>query len=335
MEPINTQRTSYWQLVRRQFQKNRFSVIALWFLVVLLVLAVLAPFLAGDRPIIMRRDGKSYWFPNVFQYKDLVDLKGRFHEWQPGEGEFAYRPPIPYAPERSDLLRALEAPSREHWLGTDDRGRDVLSRLIWGTRISMSVGFVAVGIACVIGVCIGALAGYYGGKVDAVMLRLIEVMKCFPVFIFILTLIAFLPQSIFNIMVVIGVTSWTGVARLVRGEMLRLRGQEFAVAAQAAGLVDARIIFRHLLPNALAPVLVYATFGVASAILIETALSFLGFGVPPPIASWGETLSQSKRYIDSAWWLVVYPGLAIFATVTAFNLVGEGLRDAMDPRLRE
>jgi peptide/nickel transport system permease protein len=158
---------------------------------------------------------------------------------------------------------------------------------------------------------------------------------CFPTFILILSLIAFLPPSIYNIMVVIGVTGWTSVARLIRGEFLRLREGDFAVAAQATGLSDTRIMFRHLLPNALSPVLVSATFGVAGAILTESALSFLGFGVPPPTPSWGELLSQSQRFVDRAWWLVTFPGLAIFITVTAFNLVGEGLRDAMDPRLRQ
>jgi len=164
---------------------------------------------------------------------------------------------------------------------------------------------------------------------------LIEVMMCIPVFFLIIALIAFLPPSIYNIMAVIGITGWTGVARLVRGEFLKLRESDFATAARATGLSDARVMFRHILPNALAPVLVSATFGVAGAILTESALSFLGFGVPPPTASWGEILSQSKRYVEFAWWLVTFPGLAIFITVTAFNLVGEGLRDAMDPRLRQ
>jgi len=168
-----------------------------------------------------------------------------------------------------------------------------------------------------------------------VVQRLIEIMMCIPTFFFIITLIAFLPPSIYNIMVVIGITGWTGVARLVRGEFLKLRDSDFATAARATGLGDGRIMFRHLLPNALSPVLVSATFGVAGAILTESGLSFLGFGVPPPTASWGEILKQSQRYVDFAWWLVVFPGAAIFITVTAFNLVGEGLRDAMDPRLRE
>ncbi len=337
METIETpdKKNTYWRLVVRQYRKNIFAVIAVIVLAILGAVALGAPFLAGDRPIFMVKDGERFWFPNIIAYKDLVGLQGRYHEWKPNDNEYALRPLVAYAPERSNLMSRLEPPSRKHLLGTDDRGRDVLSRMIWGTRISMSVGFVAVGISSVIGVVIGALAGFYGGKTDMVMLRIIEIMKCFPVFIFIISLIAFLPQSILNIMIVLGIVSWTGVARLVRGEFLRLRSQEFALAAHASGLSDARVIFRHLLPNALAPVLVSAAFGVAGAILFETALSFLGFGVPPPTASWGETLSQSKQYLNTAWWLIVFPGTAIFLTVTAFNLVGQGLRDAMDPRLRE
>jgi peptide/nickel transport system permease protein len=167
------------------------------------------------------------------------------------------------------------------------------------------------------------------------ILRVIEIVTLFPVFVLIITLINFLPPSIYNIMIVLGLTGWTGVARLVRGEFLKLRESEFALAARASGLRDSRVMFRHLMPNAMSPVLVSATFGVAGAILIESALSFLGFGVPPPTASWGELLFQSKSYLDrGAWWLAIYPGVAIFCTVTAFNVVGNGLRDAMDPRMR-
>lgn len=332
MSARKPQRQGYWALVGRQFRKSRMAVMALVIVLCLFVVALLAPFLAGDRPIYLVKEGRTYWFPNLIAYHDLLSVD--FATWQPGAGELAVVPPIPYAPERSNLRDRLQAPSAAHWLGTDDRGRDVLSRLIWGTRISVSVGFISVGIALLIGVIAGAIAGYYGGIADLVMQRVIEIVMCFPTFILILSLIAFLPPSIYNIMVVIGITGWTGVARLIRGEFLKLRSSDFATAARATGLSDARIMFRHLLPNALSPVLVSATFGVAGAILTESALSFLGFGVPPPTPSWGELLSQSQRFIEIAWWLVTFPGLAIFVTVTAFNLVGEGLRDAMDPRLK-
>jgi peptide/nickel transport system permease protein len=324
---------SYRALVFRQFRKNRMAIPALCVVVLLFVVAVGAPFLAGDRPVYMKKNGKVYWIPNVIRYADLETLD--FSEWKPATGETAILPPIPYSPFHSNLLARLQQPNTAHWLGTDDRGRDVLSRLIWGTRISMSVGFIAVGIAVTIGIVIGAIAGFYSGVVDMFVQRLMEIMMCFPTFILILSLIAFLPPSIYNIMIIIGITGWTGSARLIRGEFLRLRESDYATAARATGLSDRRIMFRHLLPNALSPVLVSATFGIAGAILTESALSFLGFGVPPPTASWGELLSQSQRYVDRAWWLIIFPGAAIFVTMTAFNLVGEGLRDAMDPRLRQ
>lgn len=333
MKKPRTRRQGYWALVGRQFRRNRLAVAAMVLVLCLFVVALAAPFLAGDRPIYLVKEGKTYWFPNVVQYPDLTSFD--FGAWRPGPADLAVVPPVPYAPERSSLRDRLQAPSSAHWLGTDDRGRDVLSRMIWGTRISMSVGFISVGIALLIGVIAGAVTGYYGGTADLVMQRVIEIVMCFPTFILILSLIAFLPPSIYNIMVVIGITGWTGVARLIRGEFLKLRSSDFATAARATGLSDTRIMFRHLLPNALSPVLVSATFGVAGAILTESALSFLGFGVPPPTPSWGELLSQSQRFIEIAWWLVTFPGLAIFVTVTAFNLVGEGLRDAMDPRLKQ
>ena len=323
----------YWSLVWRQFRRRKTAVASLVVLALLCLVGIVAPFLAGEVPIYLKLDGKTYLFPNIINYTELVSMS--FDGWEPGPDDSAIRPLIPYAPERSDLLHRLEPPSADHWLGTDDRGRDVLSRIIWGSRISMTVGVVAMGIAVLIGVVAGCLAGYYGGKVDAAILRIIEVVLCFPTFILILSLIAFLNPSIYNIMIAIGLTRWPDVARLVRGEFLKLRGADYATAARATGLSDTRVMFRHLLPNALAPVLVTATFGVAGAILTESALSFLGFGVPPPTASWGEILKQSKDYVDFAYWLVIFPGLAIFITVTAFNLAGEGLRDAMDPRLRE
>lgn len=240
----------------------------------------------------------------------------------------------PYAPDHYDLNQILEAPSARHFFGTDDLGRDVWSRLIYGARVSLSVGFVAVGIYVAIGIFLGALAGFYGGWIDMMISRAIEVMICFPTFFLILAVLAFVGPSIYNIMIVIGITQWTGIARLVRGEFLRFREREFVLAAKQAGANDGRLIIKHLLPNALAPVLVSASFGVASAILTESSLSFLGFGVPPQTPSWGAILSQAQAYMDTAWWLTLAPGLAIFLTITAYNLVGEGLRDAIDPRLK-
>jgi len=207
--------------------------------------------------------------------------------------------------------------------------------MVHGSRVSLSVGFVAVSIYVVIGVIFGSLAGYFRGWADIVISRFIEIIICFPSFFLILTLIAFLPQNIYIIMAVIGFTGWPGVARLVRGEFFKQREMEYVMSARALGLGAGRIMFRHVLPNSVAPVLVSATFGVAGAILVESSLSYLGFGVPEPTASWGRLLASSKEFVDFAWWLVLFPGLAIFATITSYNLVGEALRDAIDPRLRQ
>jgi peptide/nickel transport system permease protein len=241
----------------------------------------------------------------------------------------------PYDPTAIDVRHTLSPPSKTHLLGTDELGRDLLSRIIWGSRVSLKVGFVAVGIAIVIGIVIGAIAGFYGGKVDAILMRFVDIMLAFPTFFLILAVIAILEPNIFTIMAVIGITSWMEVARLVRAEFLSLKERDFVGAARAVGVSDTRLIFRHILPNALSPVFVAATFGVAGAILIESGLSFLGLGVQPPDPSWGNILTAGKDNIEIAWWLSVYPGLAILITVLSYNLVGEGLRDALDPRLWE
>ena len=238
-------------------------------------------------------------------------------------------------PAAIDVGQRLLPPSIEHPLGTDDLGRSVLVRMLYGARISLLVGFVAVGIATLIGILFGALAGFYGGWIDNVIMRFVDIMLCFPTFFLILAVIAFLEPSIWNIMIVIGLTSWMGVARLIRAEFLSLRQRDFVLAAQALGASDLRMIFRHILPNAMSPVLVSATLGVAGAILTESALSFLGIGVQPPTPSWGNMLIIGKQTLGSAWWLSVFPGLAILITVLGYNLLGEGIRDALDPRLKE
>jgi peptide/nickel transport system permease protein len=238
-------------------------------------------------------------------------------------------------PGAIDISQRLQGPGWFHPLGTDDLGRDVLTRILYGARISLLVGFVAVGIATSIGILLGALAGYYGRWVDALLMRFVDIMLCFPTFFLILAVIAFLDPSIWNIMIIIGLTGWMGVARLVRAEFLSLRERDYVLAARAVGANDARIIFRHILPNALSPVLVSVTLGVAGAILTESALSFLGIGVQPPIPSWGNMLITGKQTLGTAWWMSVFPGLAILVTVLGYNLLGEGIRDALDPRIRD
>jgi len=240
----------------------------------------------------------------------------------------------PYDPGAIDLKLVLMPPSAAHLLGTDQLGRDVLSRMIWGAKISLKVGFAATGLAIFIGTILGAIAGYYGRWIDAVIMRFVDIMLCFPTFFLILAVIAFLEPSIWNIMIVIGLTGWMGITRLVRADFTSLRERDFVLAARGIGAGDFRIILVHILPNAMASVLVAATLGVAGAILTESALSFLGIGVQPPTPSWGNILTAGKDNIDIAWWLSLYPGLAILLTVLGYNLLGEGIRDSLDPRLR-
>lgn len=240
----------------------------------------------------------------------------------------------PHDPNQINLKMVLSSPSGSHLCGTDQLGRDVFSRMIWGARISLKVGFVATGIAILIGAVLGALSGYYGKWIDALIMRFVDIMLCFPTFFLILAVIALLEPSIWNIMIIIGLTGWMGVTRLVRADFTSLKERDFVLAARAIGASDMRIIFVHILPNAMASVLVAATLGVAGAILTESALSFLGIGVQPPTPSWGNILTAGKDNIDIAWWLSLYPGLAILITVLGYNLLGEGIRDSLDPRLR-
>jgi len=241
----------------------------------------------------------------------------------------------PFDPTALDVNSILQPPGAAHLLGTDSLGRDVLSRMLYGARVSLWVGFVAVGISVAIGLVLGLASGYFGGLADELIMRGVDVMLCFPSFFLILAVIAFLEPSLSNIMVVIGLTSWMGVARLVRAEALTLRGRDFVLAAKVAGAGAGRIIFVHILPNAIAPVLVSATLGVAGAILVESSLSFLGLGVQPPMPSWGNMLMEGKDVLTFAPWLSFFPGLAILITVLGYNLLGEALRDLLDPRMRD
>ena len=249
------------------------------------------------------------------------------------EGAKAFFPLLEYSYRDGNILAISQGPSMEHFLGTDREGRDVFTRLLYGTRISLTIGVVAVSIYTTIGLILGSLAGYFGGRVDSLILRLIEIMMCFPVLFLILTLVGFIQEpSIFHIMLIIGFTGWTGIARLVRGEFLRLRNLDFVQAAVALGFTRARIIFRHVLPNAVQPVFVAATFGVAGAILVEATLSFLGVG-PVGAPSWGQILNDGRSTQQTS--LILSSGFAIFITISLLNLIGEGLRDATDPKMRK
>lgn len=306
---------------RKHFDKRRASVLKALTVFHFVAFALVAPEKLGP------------WTNPFYRSSSVVDYPAQVQELaSEGHRPTAVFPFRHYTYAETDPTRSVEPPTREHWLGTDTEGRDVFARMLYGTRISLTIGVVAVALYVAIGVVLGALAGYFGGWVDGVISRFIEVMICFPSFFLILALAALIEQrSIFHVMIIIGVTSWTGVARLIRAEFLKHRNLEYAQAALALGIPKRRIIFSHILPNAIAPVLVSATFGIASAILIESSLSFLGIG-DLSVASWGETLNTGRT--ENKLWLILAPGLAIFFVVTVFNLVGEGLRDALDPKLR-
>jgi peptide/nickel transport system permease protein len=276
----------------QRFRRSRVAVIALVYVSVVVLLAIAAPMIASS----------SKWSL------------------------------IPFGPNDVDTANRLHPPDGQHHFGTDELGRDVLARMIHGARVSLTVGLLATAMSLVVGSFLGAIAGYYGGVTDWIVSRLIEVVLCFPLLFLTLAIVAFFGPSVWTIMIALGLTTWTNEARYVRGEFLRIREMEFAYAARASGARDSRIIFRHLLPNAFAPVLVSASFGVAYAIITESALSFLGLGVPLPMATWGSILASAKQYIEYAWWLVLFPGVAIFLTVAAFNIIGDRFRDALDPR---
>ena len=240
--------------------------------------------------------------------------------------------PMPLDPNATNLEAKLQPPSVVHWLGTDNLGRDVLSRMVAGSTISLTVGFVAMAVSLGIGILVGAVSGYFGGWVDNVLMRIVDALLCFPSFFLILSAIAILGPNIWIIIAVIGLVSWTGTARLVRAEFLTLRESEYVRAARAMGQSGWKVIFRHILPNAAAPIFVTAIVSIPDAILVESGLSFLSFGVPPPQATWGNIIADGKTYILDAWWLIVFPGLAIFSASLAFYIAGDALRRAAETR---
>lgn len=362
----------FWAEVWLRYRRRKLAMAALAFIALLSFVAVFAPAIAGTKPVVCRYKGTIYfpalgylnpeWEPAVFKGRPFrgvypVQLtKEDPDAWavwplvyqdpyrRVRDGE---RPGIPGSDQNEppSWLRLFEktqpgaeqppAPLWLHPFGTDPSGVDVFAKMVHGSRTALVVGFVSMGIAAAIGVLVGALAGYFGGAVDMVLSRVVEVVLCVPTLILILALLAIVERpTIWHMMAVIGLTRWTDIARLTRGEFLRLRETEFVLAAIALGVRRPTIIFRHILPNGLAPVLVPVTFGVASAILIEASLSFLGFGAPPPNPSWGTILDAGRANLQN-WWLVTFPGLAVFFTVLAYNLIGEALQDATDPRLRD
>ncbi len=400
---------SYSAIVKRQFRKNKPAVWSLRFLVIIVIIGVLAPFLANDTPLYIKYKGNSY-FPAFREYavdlgiaKWQPELK-KIIDWKLTKYESVVWPLVPYAQDEFDMKNAhfvgpfdkqnIESTRWKHWLGTDETGHDLLSGMLHGTTIAVKVGVISMSIASFIGIIFGALAGFYGDDklkaswlkvllnilfipialfyaikiglfgivvffvlmiipnliasliektglfqkkisipLDLLMMRFIEIFSSIPRLLLILTIVAISKPSILLLMSVIGFTSWTGIARFTRGELLRIRNLEYMEAAQSLGYGELRTIFKHALPNALAPVLIAIAFGVAAAILIESSLSFIGIGVEPGIMTWGKILSQARQNF-SAWWMAIIPGFAIFITVTIYNLIGEGLTDALNPKMK-
>jgi peptide/nickel transport system permease protein len=346
----------YWAETWRHFRRRKLAMLALAFVLFLCLVALFAPMIAGTKPIVCKYKGSIY-FPAMGYYvrgwENPIFVKDRFRNVYPENlkkndpDSWAVWPLVyqdPYRRVREGEWPGQPAnpsgtngrPSRYNWLGTNQQGVDVFAQMVHGTQIALSVGFVSMGIASAIGVTIGALAGYLGGWVDIMLSRLVELVMCIPSLVLILAIVAMLDNvTNYHLMAVVGVTSWTGIARLTRAEFLKLKQMEFVTAARAIGASWHRIMFRHVLRNALAPVLVPITFGIAAAILVESGLSYLGFGASPPNPSWGTLLKSGRTSIEQAWWLILFPGLAIFMTVLAYNLIGEGLQEATDPRLRQ
>jgi peptide/nickel transport system permease protein len=338
---------SYWHITWRRFRRHRLGMVGLCVVAVLFLVAFLSPILANEQPILCRFDG-GFYYPAVVDLvhqvpgTSLILQKQRPYrlatfdfkrEFDPGRGDWALWTPVRYGP-REIAAEPLAGPSSRHWLGTDQSGRDVLSRMVHGTVVSMKVGFLSMGIAVILGLVFGCIAGYAGGLADLVISRFIEVVQCFPAFFLILAVLAWFPPSIENVMIVIGLTRWVGIARFARGEILRIRETDYALAARSLGVRPAQLVLRHLLPNALAPVLVSVTFGIAVSILIEAGLSWLGFGVQPPDASWGTILRSGYENLFTAGHMIPPACVAIFLAVLSFNLVGDTLRDVIDPRLQ-
>jgi peptide/nickel transport system permease protein len=331
------QSPDYWSVVSRVFWRRRVNRIAVYGILLILLVALSADFLASDKPILATFHGQLFVLPNLFWYPELQLYDNRLLVQAMQPGDWAVLPLIPWGYNNHDLSSVLAGPSSWHWLGTDPSGRDVAARLIHGARVSLLVAFFSVPILVVTGIIIGSLGGYFGGRFDALSTRAVEILNSLPTLLILVTCLAiFAPRdwgSVVMMALIYGLLGWTTVSRLIRGEILRVKELDFVQASRAQGASDLRVLVQHVIPNALSPVLVASTFAVASVILAEGTLSFLGFGIPADMASWGGVIRQ-VRGNWAAWWLGVFPGFAIFLTVTLFNIAGEGLRDAIDPRLR-
>ncbi len=346
----NNKSESFTAIIFRRMKKNRRAMVGLIFIAMMFVIMIFSPLLANDKPIACKLDGKIY-FPGIVEIfqsrgsgyhiikhsapfdRAWFDVKKALAE---DEDSWAIWPLVPYGEfEIDDTCSQWPAPpSAKHWLGTDGVGRDLASRMVHGTSVAVRVGFISMGIAALIGIFVGGVAGYFGGWIDILVSRVIEIVICFPLFFLILIIMVWLEPNINNVMIVIGLTSWTGIARYTRAEFMRIKQADYVMAAKSLGFSNGRIMFRHILPNSLAPVMVSITFGIAGAILTEAGLSYLGFGVQPPAPSWGNILRSAFSYIQIAPHMIYPPCIAIFLGVFSYNLVGDALRDAIDPRLK-
>jgi peptide/nickel transport system permease protein len=343
----------FWMESWRRFRSRKLALAALGFVLFLTLVAILSPAIAGTKPIVCKYKGNlyfpalSYFHPrweNEIFFRDGFRMRYAQNLEEKDPDSWAVWPLFyqdPYRRVREGERpghpgnTSYAPPNRNNLFGTTHPGVDVFAQMVHGTRIALLVGFVATGIAAFLGISIGALAGFLGGKVDMLLSRMIEMVMCIPPLVLILALLAVLDTpTIWHLMAVLGFTGWTGIARLTRAEFLKLRQTEYVAAARALGASGFRIMWRHILPNSLAPVLVPISFGIAAAILIESGLSFLGFGAPPPNPSWGTLLNAGRTNLQM-WWLITFPGLAVFLTVLAYNLIGEGIQEATDPKLRQ
>jgi peptide/nickel transport system permease protein len=328
---------SYGHMVWRLFWRAKLNRVALGIIGLLFVVALFADFLASEKPIYADVGGETYLFPNVFDPAGLRVYNNQLLLANLGPTDSAVLPMVPYGYNTHDLDHVAEPPSDLHWLGTDERGRDVLSRIIHGTRVSLLVAFGTVVVLTLIGITLGSLGGWFGGLTDGGVSRVVETLNSIPHLLVIAIIIGVITptrwDAVLVLCITLGVLRWTTVTRLIRGEILKIKTLQYVDAARALGASQPRIILRHVIPNAIAPVLVAMTFETANAVLIEGSLSFIGFGVPDDMASWGGIM-QGARFNWNLWWLGLFPGIAVFLTVTAFNLAGEGLRDAIDPRLK-
>lgn len=346
----------FWTESWRRYRRRPMAMIALGYVLLLCLIALFAPAIAGTKPLVCKYKGELYfpamgyfvrsWEAPIFRHDGVIDnyptaLKANDPEswaiWplvyqdpyrRVRDGEWPGRPGNPFG--------SSAKPSSLNWFGANDQGFDVFAQMVHGTQIALSVGFVSMGIATVIGLVLGAAAGYFGGWIDMIVSRLVEVVLCIPTLVLILAVIAILEHvTTWHLMAVIGITRWPTISRLARAEFLKLKQVDFVTAARALGAGQIRIMVLHILRNSLAPILVPITFGIASAILLEAGLSYLGFGAAPPNPSWGTLLNAGRKNIQEMWWLIVYPGTAIFLTVLAYNVIGEGIQEVTDPRLRK